>query len=112
MSNFKDQYKINLGADQFNFSKRVKDGTLSEQRNEKKKADAAAIIEASAGGLDSVTNFVSMFMGNQPQQQQATYEPMPNSRPKVNPWLIGGIAGTVLLLILFLILAKNGKTKA
>ena len=106
---FADQYKIDLGASNFDFENKVKNGTLREERNNKKGADAAGIIGASAGALDSVTNFVSLFTG-QPQAQQTTYvEPQVESQKNMTPWLIGGGVVATLLIIFLLTRQGNGK---
>jgi len=107
---FADQFKINLGASEFDFETKAKNGTLSEERNQdKQKADAAEIITASAGGLDSIANFASLFTGTKPTSQQQTYTPPPPQK-QTNPLLIGGIAIGVLLLIALLIKSNNGKS--
>lgn len=107
---FANQYKIDLGANNFDFENKVKNGTLREERNNKKNSDAAAIIEASAGGLDSITNFVSLFTGQQPQGQQTTYvESQPEPKKNMTPWLIGGGVVATLLIIFLLTRQGNGK---
>lgn len=91
-------------------------GTLSEKRNEtnqnnNKGNDTADIIEASADGLDSVTNLISLFTGKTPTTTQANYSPPPQQEKKVSPYVwIGGGAAVVLLIIL-LISSKNGQSK-
>ena len=104
-------FEFDLGTDTPNFSSQF--GTLKEQKsNDKPKADAAEIIHASASGLDSVTNFVSMFMnGGQSSTNQNNYTPPPaETNPKISPMAIAGIVGGVVLLIIVLILLKNGKS--
>lgn len=96
-----------------NFSQQFGNGTLSEQRgdqnNNQQKADAAGIINASANGLDSVGNFISMFTGKNINQQNYT-PPPPPPKKKISPLVVGGIMG-VLVLIILLIAFNNGKSK-
>mgnify|MGYP000592349708 CR=1 FL=1 len=93
------------------FSDSFGKGTVSEQRDKKtSKPDAAGIINASANGLDSVSNFISMFTGtattNNPTEP--IINPQTETARRPNPWLIGGIVGGAILLIAFLIYLKNG----
>jgi len=86
-------------------------GTLNNQQPQGNKASADDIINASANGLDSVTGLVSLFLNKDnpnasPQNNNMPPPPPPRKQP--NPWLIGGIVGGVLFLILFLIYMKNG----
>lgn len=92
-----------------------KTGTLSEKRTEAAQSstkgnDTAEIIEASAGGLDSITNFVSLFTGKTPTTE-TNYTPPPPPEKKVNPyvWIGGGVA--VVLFIILLISSKNGQSQ-
>lgn len=93
-------------------------GTLEEKRNENDGkvnggADVAGIIGAGAGGLDSITNFITSVTGkggsNTNNSNETNYIPPPEN--KVNPLLIGGIAAGVVVLIIVLILTKNGQAK-
>lgn len=90
-------------------------GTLSEKRNEanqnnNKGNNTADIIEASADGLDSVTNLISLFTGKTPTVEP-NYTPPPPQQKKVSPYVwIGGGAAVVVLIIL-LIFSKNGQSK-
>lgn len=104
--------EFNISFDKPNFQQQYGTGTLSEQRAKTKPSvDTAGIIDASAKGLDSVTNFASLFMGKSPNSNQAPPPPPPPSRPRVNPVLIGGVGLGVVLLLVLLITSKNGKTK-
>jgi hypothetical protein len=91
-------------------------GTLSEERDKNKKenngSNAAAMIDAGAGGLDSITNFITSVTGNgnNNKSEQNSSAPPP-SENKVNPLLIGGIVGTVFIIIIVLILTKNGSAE-
>jgi len=88
-------------------------GTLSELRDKgKQPVDYAGIIGASAGGLDSVTNFITSVTGKGSTNANTNnnYTPPPPEK-KVNPLLIGGIVAGVFLLIIVLILTKNGQAK-
>ena len=117
---FTDQYggnsnglNINLSGQKPSYSQQFggSNGTLSEKRKQEKKgANAADIITASAGGLDSVTGFISSIMGNGTPTAN-NYTPPPPPEKKVNPLLIGGIVAGVFLLIIVLILTKNGQAK-
>ncbi|WP_052600217.1 hypothetical protein [Aureispira sp. CCB-QB1] len=105
--------KIKFDFNSPNFQNKFggKTGTVSEQRKEQedKSNDVANIIGASAEGLDSVTNFVSLFTGKTPSPQ-ANYTPAPPPQKKISPlvWIGGG--AMVLLLIILLISSKNGQT--
>lgn len=71
-------------------------------------ADIAGIIDASAGGLDSITNMVGMFTGK-PTEEETNYSGPPPEKKKTSPlvWIGGGVL--VLLLIALLISSKNGQ---
>jgi hypothetical protein len=87
-------------------------GTLSEERNKKKGgSDVAEIIDSGAGGLDSITGFISSFTGKGPTNSNTNYSPPAPPVKKTNPLLIGGIVAGVFLLIIVLILTKNGQVK-
>jgi len=89
-------------------------GTISEKRKKETQAkgggsdNTADIIDASADGLDSITNFVSLFTGKTPTTE-TNYNPPPPPPKKVSPlvWVGGGLV--VLLLIALLISSKNGQ---
>lgn len=72
-------------------------------------SDIAGIIDASAGGLDSITNMVGMFTGK-PAATETNYTAPPPEKKKVSPfvWIGGGVL--VLLLIALLISSKNGQS--
>lgn len=106
--------KIKFNFNKPSFQSQFGDGTLSEKRKKEKKGNADNvddIISASADGLDSVTNFISLFMGKnqneQPNRTAATAPPPPQKRISPFVWVGGGLA--VLLLIALLISSKNGK---
>lgn len=103
---FSSQYGNN------DFSIRNEDGTLSEERGDPKskkpKTDAAEVINASANGLDAITNFMAPFLGGSTPAQQ-NYSPPPPPKKKVNPLLVGGVIGGVALIILLIVL-NNGKS--
>lgn len=85
--------------------------TLSEERDNKKGgSDVAEIIDSGAGGLESITGFISSFTGKGPTNSNTNYSPPPPEK-KTNPLLIGGIVAGVFLLIIVLILTKNGQAK-
>jgi len=85
--------------------------TLSEERNKGKGgSDLSELIDSGAGGLDSITGFISSFTGKGPTSSNTNYSPAPPVK-KTNPLLIGGIVGGVFLLIIVLILTKNGQAK-
>jgi hypothetical protein len=71
-------------------------------------SDIAEIIDASAGGLDSITNMVGMFTGK-PAATETNYTAPPSEKKKVSPfvWIGGGVL--VFLLIALLISSKNGQ---
>lgn len=109
--------ELDFGFDKPNFQTQFggKTGTVSEKRAEQASAkdgggvDAAGIIDASAGGLDSITNMVSMFTGKPSAPTTETNETAtPTEKKKVNPfvWIGGGLV--VLLFIALLISSKNG----
>lgn len=91
-----------------------KTGTVSEKRTENSTSkggndnDVADIIDASADGLDSITNFVGLFTGKTPTAE-TNYTPPPPPKKKVSPlvWIGGGLV--VLLFIALLISSKNGQ---
>lgn len=102
--------------DKPNFTNQFGTGTLAEQRSPsptqtKNKPDAAGIIDASANGLDSVTNLIGTLMSKpSPNQEQNYTAPPPPPKAKVSPWAIGGIIAAVALITL-LIVVNNGKPK-
>lgn len=108
--------KIKFNFNQPNFQHQFggKTGTVSEKRKEDKKGNSdniANIIGASAEGLDSVTNFVSLFTGKTPSNQtNQTAPPPPPPKKKVSPFVWIGSGVLVLLLIILLITSKNGQT--
>lgn len=106
---------INLSDSKPSFSSQFgsPNGTLSEERKEGKGgSDVAGIISASAGGLDSITGFISSITGNGGSSNNGSYyNPPPPPEKKPNLWLIGGIASAVVVLIIIIILTKNGQTK-
>ena len=111
------QYKnnLNLSFDKPNFKQKYgkSTGTISEKRKEKEQQDVAEIINASANGVDSIANAISLFTGNAPAnggQNVQVSEPPPSK--KLNPIIPIGIGAVVLLVIAFLIMSKNGSTKA
>lgn len=86
--------------------------TLSEERNKNSGENAANIIGASAGGLDSITNFISTVTGKGGTNTDTNYNPPPPpTEKKTSPLLIGGIVGVSFLIIVILILTKNGQSK-
>lgn len=89
-----------------------KTGTLSEKRQEKAGNDKTAeIINASANGVDSLANVLSLFMGGGKSSQEQHYAaPPPPPKNKNLPILLGGGAILILLLI-FLITSSNGQAK-
>lgn len=105
---------INLSSNRPSYSQQFggSNGTLSEQRQESKTGtDVAGIIGASAGGLDSITNFITAVTGKGGSSATPAYVPPPPPEKKTNPWLIGGIAAGVVVLIIVIILTKNGTSK-
>lgn len=116
---FTDQYggnglNINLSGNRPSYSQQFggTNGTLSEERDQGKGgADVAGIIGASAGGLDSITNFITSVTGKGSAAAPGNYTPPPPVEKKTSPLLIGGIAAGVGLLIIVIILAKNGQSK-
>lgn len=106
--------KIRFNFNQPNFQSQFggKTGTVSEQRKEKenKSNDIANIIEASAGGLDSITNFAGLFTGKTPNSQANYTPPPPPPQKKISPFVWIGGGAIVILLIILLITSKNGQT--
>ena len=101
--------------DKPNFTNQFGTGTLSEQRSSptqtKNKPDAAGIIDASANGLDSVTNFIGTIMNKPSTSPEQNYTaPPPQDQAKISPWAIGGIIAAVALITLLIVL-NNGKAK-
>ena len=87
-------------------------GTLSEDRKKNQGnggQNAANIIDAGAGGLDSIANFISTVTGKggNANNNNNNYAPPPPEK-KVSPLLIGGIVGVSFLIIIVLIITKNG----
>jgi hypothetical protein len=110
-----DELDLDFGFDKPDFQQQFggKTGTISEKRTEgkapsKSGSSAAEIIDASAGGLDSIANFVGLFTGK-PTTTETNYTPPPPEKKKVSPfvWIGGGVV--VLLLIALLISSKNGQ---
>lgn len=112
-----DGLNINLSNSKPSFTSQFggSDGTLNEQREQgaqtKGNTDVAGIIGASAGGLDSITNFITSVTGKGSSDSNTTYISPPTVENKPSPLLIGGIAAAVVLLIIVLILTKNGQAK-
>ncbi len=108
-----NKIKFNFNQPSFQNQFGGKTGTVSEKRNEDKKGNSdniANIIGASAEGLDSVTNFVSLFTGKAPDSQANYTPPPPPPKKKVSPFVWIGAGAMVLLLIILLITSKNGQT--
>ncbi|BDS12991.1 hypothetical protein [Aureispira anguillae] len=77
---------------------------------QKSSGDPAAIINASANGLNSIGGVISLFMGKDGSNSTTTTPPPPPPPKKqLSPLAIGGIIGGVVLLIVVLISSKNGK---
>lgn len=108
-----NKFKFDFNKPDFQSQFGGQKGTLSEKRKQDKKGNmdnVDDIISASAEGLDSVTNLMSLFMGkNQPNQQSYTPPPPQPQQSKVSPfiWIGGGLV--LLLLIALLISSKNGQ---
>lgn len=100
-SSFLEQF----GQNNFNLSE--------DRKNKKEGGDVAGGINAGAAALDSVTGFFNAVMGNggNNTNNSTNYNTEPPPAPKVNPLLIGGIVGTVFIIIIVLILTKNGQSK-
>jgi len=71
--------------------------------------EIAGIVDAGAGGLDSITNFVGLFTGKPAAAETNYTAAAPPVKKKVSPlvWVGGGVL--VLLLIALLISSKNGQ---
>jgi hypothetical protein len=100
--------KLTFDFDKPDFQKQYggQTGTIREKKNGG--GNTAEIIGASADGLDSVTNLISLFTGKQSQETNYTPPPPPEKK-KVSPLLLVGGAAVVVLLIIFLISSKNGQ---
>lgn len=89
--------------------------TYSEERDKRKGVDGGGVadgINAGAGALDSITGFYNAIMGNKNNaNSNQNYNSPPPAGNKTNPLLIGGIAGVSFLIIVILILTKNGQSK-
>lgn len=89
--------------------------TYSEERDKKKGVngeDVANGINAGADALDSITGFYNAIMGNKNNaNSNQNYNPPPPAGNKNSPLLIGGIVGVSFLIIVILILTKNGQSK-
>jgi hypothetical protein len=108
-----NKFKFDFDKPDFQGQFGGQNGTLSEKRNEanqssNKGGDTAEIIEASADGLDSITNFVSLFTGK-PPTTETNYTPPPPQQKKVSPYVWIGGGAVVVLLIILLISSKNGQ---
>lgn len=88
---------------------------------DKEGADAAEIITAVGGALggvasvvDSISNAANGGGANTPTIQQNS-NPAPIEK-KTNPWLVGGLVGGGLLILLLLVFMnkgeKNGRSKS
>ena len=112
-----DEFNFDLGFNKPNFQQEFggKTGTLSEKRTEEtskdSSADIAGIIDASAGGLDSIANMASMFMGKPSTEETNHTATASPEKKKVSPWLWIGGGVLVLLLITLLISSKNESAK-
>lgn len=107
-----NKFKFDFNKPDFQNQFGGKTGTLSEKRNKDKKGNSDNvddIISASAEGLDSVTNLMSLFMGKTPNNQQNYTPPPPPPPKKVSPFVWIGGAAVVLLFIALLISSKNGQ---
>lgn len=74
----------------------------------KNKVDAAAIIDASAGGLQGLAALAGAFTGNTPQTtivNEAPQQPTNTNNKKM--WTAVGIGGGLVLLILIIALSQN-----
>ena len=106
---FQQQYSFSKPSFQQQFGKMNTAGTLTSPKPNKSK-QTAEIINASANGLDSVGNFVSLFLGGG-QPTASTVEPPPQEQVprKVSPWIWGGAGVGIILIIVLLMTSKNGK---
>lgn len=86
-------------------------GEDSPTTPDKKQADVAGIITASALGLNSITNAISAFTGGGSNQQTdtSTYQPREEEPKKKapNPMLVIGIIVAVMVLIGLLAFARK-----
>ncbi len=78
---------------------------------EKKKSDAASVINAAGSGLSGVASIIGAITGNTPQttviQQSSPTETATANKPNFLLW--GGIGGGVLLLGLLIFLSSQKK---
>ncbi|MGH1338726.1 MAG: hypothetical protein ACRBFS_21610 [Aureispira sp.] len=93
------------------------DKAASANSGKNKKADIAGIISASALGINSVTNAISMFTGKPttPEEDQVTYQQREEEaaqKKAPNVLLILGVFGGVLVLIGLLAYVKKNKQAA
>ncbi|WMX15283.1 hypothetical protein [Aureispira sp. CCB-E] len=108
-----DELNLSFDFDKPDFQGQFGSGTIRESAAQSKptnKEEVSGIIDASANGLDSITNFVSLFTGKTPATQNTTTTPPPPPPNKTKPLLIGAVGLGVVLLLAFLIFSKNGKT--
>lgn len=74
----------------------------------KNKVDAAAIIDASAGGLQGLAALAGAFTGNTPQTTVINQAPQqPTNTNNQRMWAAVGIGGGLVLLILIIALSQN-----
>ncbi len=109
-----DSEKISLGANKFSFAGKfniLPQGSKDEPTKNKGKGKGGKfnVNQAISDGAEIIGYFSPLWGGNQPSNGEYPQTAPPPSQ-KTNWPLIGGVAAAITLLIILLILSKNGKT--